>query len=806
MSEHKLPSDTPSANQLANSSPAQPHRTATKATQGASSGNSSANSPSNGNSKQQPEQQAERQPGRQPVNNLSRSRKPEASPENSEQLAGSCERVTYHNPENGFCVLRLRVPDKRDLVTVTGHASEVSAGAMIEAHGQWINDRQHGLQFKASSLTSATPQTLEGMQKYLASGMIPGIGPVYAKKLVKAFGKDVFSVIEQQPERLKKLGGIGAKRIQKIQQAWCEQKVVRDVMVFLQAHGVATGRAVRIYKTYGDRAVEVVTANPYRLALEIHGIGFKTADDLAQSIGIDPHALIRARAGVRHVLQSFSSLGHCAAKREELCAKAVKLLEIPTQIIEQAIDAEILEENIVPGYIQEQPCIYLANLYSAETGVVDQLQRLLHRQKTPWKKIAAPKAITKVEKLNQITLSTSQREAVTKSIAHKVMIITGGPGVGKTTVVNSILKIIQQQGMALALCAPTGRAAKRLQETTGIEAKTIHRLLAFDPATFGFKHHLEHPLAVDMVVVDEVSMLDINLMHHLLKAIPSHAALLLVGDVDQLPSVGPGSVLADLLQSQVIPAAYLTEVFRQAANSQIILNAHQINAGEIPVPTAAGAQASDFYYMLEEDVERIQKKLITMVCQRIPTRFNLHPVRDIQVLVPMHNGPLGARALNQLLQQQLNGASEPKIKRFGTTYAPGDKIIQLVNNYQKEVFNGDLGVIEHIDTDENNLWVMFEDRKVAYGFNELDEISLAYATTIHKSQGSEYPAVVIPLATQHYMLLARNLLYTGVTRGKQLVVLIGQKKAVRIAVKNQNNQPRLTALCERLQQKFSTNK
>lgn len=716
----------------------------------------------------------------------------------SEQLTGTCERVTYQHAESGFCVLRVKVRGHQDLVTVVGHSPTVSAGVMLDAAGQWVNDRQHGMQFKAQRLTVSNPTSTAGMQKYLASGMVPGIGPVFAKKLVTAFGAEIFDIIENKSHRLAELPGIGEKRIAKLQQSWAEQKIVRDVMVFLQTHGVGTGRAVRIYKTYGDKAVAMVKENPYRLALDIHGIGFKTADSIAQQLGIDPHSLIRARAGVRHVLQTIASMGHCAAYRDDLSAQAVKLLEIPTSMIEQAVDAEILEENLVAAIIDDKPAVYLANLYQAEYGVAAQLTRLLHFAKLPWKKFDIAQAIVRVRAQTGLDLSASQSTAVTQALNSKVMIITGGPGVGKTTVVNSILKIIQAHGMAVALCAPTGRAAKRMQETTGIEAKTIHRLLEFEPSSFAFKHHEDHPLPIDFVVVDEVSMLDISLMHHLLKAIPSHAALLLVGDVDQLPSVGPGRVLADLLQSKKIPAAYLTEIFRQAASSKIIVNAHQINAGQMPVPMSQKQELTDFYFLEEDDVGLIQQKLLRMVCQRIPQRFAVDPVRDIQVLVPMHAGALGSRALNQLLQQQLNGAAEPKIQRFGVTYAPGDKVIQLVNNYQKEVFNGDLGVIDSIDLEEARLWITFDERRVEYEFSELDEIALAYATTIHKSQGSEYPVVVLPLATQHYMLLAKNLLYTGVTRGKRLVVLIGQKKAVKMAVEDRNHKPRLSDLARRL--------
>lgn len=713
-----------------------------------------------------------------------------------ERLSGSIERVTFHSEASGFCVLRVKVKGHRDLVTVVGSAASVSAGEFIECAGVWANDRQHGLQFKASELKTVQPTTLEGIEKYLGSGMVKGIGPHFAKKLVNAFGADVFDVIEQTPERLLELPGIGKKRQEKVTSAWSEQKSIREIMVFLQSHGVGTSRSVRIYKTYGDEAIAKVQENPYRLALDIHGIGFKTADTLAQKLGIAPHSLIRAQAGVRHVLQEWSGSGHCAAFADDLVNMAVKLLEIPGNVIEQAIDEELAEENLAAEPIDGREALFLTPLHRAEVGCATHLLRL-RQGALPWGAIDAGKAIPWVEEQTGLTLSDSQKNAVEQVLQSKVSVITGGPGVGKTTLVNSILKVLRAKRINIALCAPTGRAAKRLTESTGMEAKTVHRLLEFDPQVFGFKLNDENPLDADLLVIDEASMMDVVLMNQLLKAVPDHAALLVVGDVDQLPSVGPGAVLADIIDSGQITTVRLTEIFRQAATSRIIVNAHKINQGQAP-QVENGGELSDFYCIHAETPEEVFAKLMQVVTERIPKRFNFHPVNDIQVLTPMNRGGLGARALNVELQARLNGDSEPKITKYGSTYAPGDKVIQNVNNYDKEVFNGDIGRIERIDPEESLLYIRFDEREVEYEFSELDEVSLAYATSIHKSQGSEYPVVVMPLAMQHYTLLERNLVYTGVTRGKQLVVIITQPKALGMAVRTQKSQRRVTNLVGRL--------
>ena len=713
-----------------------------------------------------------------------------------ERLSGAVERVTFHSQESGFCVLRVKVAGRHELTTVIGSAASITAGEYVEALGVWTNDRTHGLQFKANQLKVVPPTTLEGIEKYLGSGMVKGIGPHFAKVLVTAFKEDVFTVIEDTPQWLLTLPGIGKKRTDKVTAAWAEQKVIREIMVFLQSHGVGTGRAVRIYKTYGDAAIIKVTENPYRLALDIHGIGFKTADQIAGKLGIARDSLIRAQAGVRHVLQEFSSDGHCAALRVELVSQSVALLEIPEAIIESAVRAELAEENLVQEEIAGKPCLFLTPLQRAEVGAAAGLLRIMEG-KPPWGSIDTAKALPWVAEQTGLSLSTSQEEAVRLALTSKVLVITGGPGTGKTTLVNSILNILYAKRLNILLAAPTGRAAKRMTETTGLEAKTIHRLLEFDPQNAGFKRNRENPLEADLLVIDESSMVDVVLMNKLLAAVPDQAALLVVGDVDQLPSVGPGSVLADIIDSGIIPTVRLTEIFRQAATSRIIVNAHRINKGEMPLK-AEGTELSDFYFIPAESPEEIYAKLLQVVTERIPVRFGLHPVKDVQVLTPMNRGGLGARSLNAELQKVLNPAGEPKVTRFGTTFAPGDKVIQLVNNYDKEVFNGDIGQVTMVDMEEALLRVEYDGREVEYEFNELDEVQLAYATSIHKSQGSEYPAVVRPLAMQHYTLLERNLIYTAVTRGKKLVTIIGQPKALGMAVKNQKSTRRLTRLTERL--------
>lgn len=712
-----------------------------------------------------------------------------------EALAGTVERVTFHSPETGFCVLKVHARGKRDLVPVIGHAAAIGAGEWITATGIWITDRTHGLQFKAETLKATPPTGAVGIEKYLASGHMRGIGPAMAKRIVAAFGENTFEIIEAEPERLKEVSGIGPWRAAKIVAGWAEQKAVREIMIFLHAHGVGTARAVRIYKTYGHEAIQVMTEDPYRLARDIRGIGFRTADAIAMKLGMEKHAPPRLRAGVSFALQTAMDEGHCALPVERLTVLAQKLLEVETDLIRVAITEELLRgEEVVADTVGDEACVFLMGLHAAERAIAE---RLIARAagEPPWPQIDLEKARPWVEQKTGKVLSPSQVEALRLMLGSKLSVITGGPGVGKTSTLDSVLRILVAKGTRVLLAAPTGRAAKRMTEQTGLEAKTIHRLLEIDPKHGGFSRNEENPLDCDLLVIDETSMVDVPLMNALLKAVPERSGLLLVGDVDQLPSVGPGAVLADVISSGRVPVARLTEVFRQAAESRIVVNAHRINSGKMPEPPKTGEQA-DFYLIEIAEPEEGVAKLIEVVTRRIPKRFGFDPVRDVQVLTPMNRGVLGARNLNHELQAVLNPNPSAMVERFGWKFAPGDRVMETQNDYDREVFNGDLGSVLRIDDDEGALVVEFDGREVIYPFGELDTLVPAYATTIHKSQGSEYPAVVIPITTQHWTMLARNLLYTGVTRGKRLVVLIGQRKAIGMAVRGGTSKRRYTKLSE----------
>ena len=711
-----------------------------------------------------------------------------------EVLAGLVERVTFHNPENGFCVLRTKARGHRDLVTVVGHAAMIGAGEWITASGEWINDRTHGLQFKARFMRTSTPSSVEGIERYLGSGMIRGIGPVYAGKMVRAFGEKVFDVIEAEPERLREVTGIGPMRAKRITDAWAEQKAVREIMVFLHGHGVGTARAVRIFRTYGADAVEVMTENPYRLARDIRGIGFRTADVIAMKLGIEKTATVRVRAGIAYALTEAMDEGHCGLPVDELGPLASRLLEVSDDLIRTALDLELAEGAVVADTVGETPCVFLGGLHRAERTIAERLLAIAAGT-LPWAEIDVDKALPWVEWKTGLTLAPGQAEAVRLALTSKAVVVTGGPGVGKTTIVNTILRVLTARGVDILLCAPTGRAAKRMSEATGMEAKTIHRLLEVDPRHGGFRRDADNPLDCGLLVIDETSMVDVMLTRSLLAAVPVTAALLIVGDVDQLPSVGPGQVLADIIASGAVPVVRLTEVFRQAAQSRIVTAAHGINRGAIP-DLSRPAGESDFYFVPAEDPETAAARIVALVKMRIPKRFGLDPMRDIQVLCPMNRGGAGARSLNIELQAALNPAGERKVERFGWTFAPGDKVMQIENDYDKEVYNGDIGHVADVDPEAGELTACFEGREIVYGFGELDTLVPAYAATVHKSQGSEYPAVVIPVLTQHYAMLRRNLLYTGVTRGKRLVVLLGQKKAVAIAVRNVSGRRRWSKLDE----------
>ena len=708
-------------------------------------------------------------------------------------VTGLIERVTFHNEETGFCVVRVKVDGHRDLVTVVGRASSINAGEWLTAEGTWIQDRDHGTQLKAELLQTSAPTSREGIEKYLASGLIKGIGPVYAKKLVEKFGEGVFDIIDRESVRLEQVRGIGAERRRTIRTAWAEQKIVREIMVFLHSNGVSTSRAVRIYKTYGDEAVEKVRANPYLLARDISGIGFKTADDIARKLGIPEDSILRARAGLSHALLEAGGNGHCALPKEVLLKNAADLLAMDSLILQRALSEMLAESELEEDGITGEDLIFLPPIRRAEIEVASRLARLAEAR-AEYPEIDADKAIAWLKEKKSIDLAPSQAEALRRALCSRVLVITGGPGVGKTTLVNSILTLLRAKQVKCLLCAPTGRAAKRLSETTGLEAKTIHRLLEFQNA--GFSRNPSNPLDCDLLVADETSMMDVQLMSKLLQALPARAHLILVGDVDQLPSVGPGALLGDIIRSGTVPVVRLTEIFRQASSSRIIVNAHRINSGAMP----ESEKDADFFFIEREEPESVPSTILELVAERIPKKWKLDPRRDIQVLCPMNRGSLGTAQMNRLLQERLNPKrnGDPSVEKFGLEFRVRDKVIQTRNNYDKEVFNGDIGEIFKIDDFEREVVITFDGREVVYDFNELDEVSLAYAITIHKSQGSEFPVVVMPLAMQQYLLLQRNLVYTGITRGRRLVVLVGQKKALQTAVRNVSAVRRYTALEKRL--------
>jgi exodeoxyribonuclease V alpha subunit len=715
-----------------------------------------------------------------------------------EYLSGNIERITYHNQDNGFCVLRVKVKGYKDLVTVTGSSPALSAGEYIKCSGAWYNDSNYGQQFKADFLKALPPETLEGIEKYLGSGLIKGIGQHFAKKLVSEFGNQVFDVIEQKPELLSTLQGIGKVRANSICKNWKDQKIVREIMIFLQSHGVGTTRATRIFKTYGAEAISIVSNNPYQLAKDIRGIGFISADTIANNLGIEKDSLIRARAGLSHILLEATSNGHCGLPKDTLIDNSIKLLEIDRTLVELAIEKEIALKTIIYDFIKDKACIFLASYHFYERQIA-KLLLAIKKSSIDWGINNALELLPQIEQKLNIELADNQKKAIAQTLSEKLMVITGGPGTGKTTLVKALLKVLESKQLTIKLCAPTGRAAKRLSETTGLEATTIHRLLEIDPSQGGFKYNEDNKLLCDYLIVDESSMIDVPLFYSLIKSLPDHTGLLLVGDVDQLPSVGAGQVLKDIISSDVIKTIKLTQIFRQSSTSDIITNAHNINQGILP-NLSPPKDGTDFYFISAEPGENIINKIITIVSDRIPKKFNLDPIHDIQLLCPMQRGGSGARSLNIELQKVLNPNYAEGIVKFGNTFAKGDKVMQTENNYDQDTYNGDIGVIAAINKEEQEVVINFYGNEVIYDYSDLDQITLAYATTIHKSQGSEYPAVIIPITMQSYMMLRRNLIYTAITRGKKLVIVIGQKKALAMAVKDTKSSNRYSKLKDWLQQ------
>lgn len=722
-----------------------------------------------------------------------------------ETIEGTVERITFANPETGYAVLKLAAPGHLDPITVVGELADLSPGETVRLEGFWTLHRDYGRQFKALAYQTLLPSTIEGITKYLGSGLIRGIGPVLAQRIVQHFGPNTLQIIDETPHRLLEVLGIGPKRLATIQAAWEEQRSIRQIMIFLQERGIRPSLAVKIYKTYGDDAVHILRTDPYRLARDIHGIGFKTADQIAQGLGIAPDDPKRIAAGAAYILNTLVDEGHVYAPHDLLLNHTAELLNVPPERVAEALtllesNEQIRRETIQHG-TREEDAIYLTPFHRSEQGLVERLRTLIEEpfsRLAPLRTLDWDKLLRQLTQRHHIQLSPEQQQAIRTALTHKITILTGGPGTGKTTTVRTLIEILERFGHTYALAAPTGRAAKRLSEATGREAQTIHRLLEYSPAK-GFQHHEDNPLDIDILIVDEASMLDLLLAYHLLKALPPTSHLLLVGDVDQLPSVGAGNVLRDLIEANALPVVRLNLIFRQAHESWIVQNAHRINQGKMPLFPKG---ATDFFLFNQDNPEEAADLIVDIVQRRIPRRFGLDPLNEIQVLSPMYRGAVGVAHLNQRLQEALNpvAPNKPEYRLAGRLFRVGDKLMQIRNNYDKEVYNGDIGRLTHINITMREMTVVFDDRPVRYAFEESDELTHAFAISVHKSQGSEYPAVVVPIMTTHYVMLQRNLLYTAVTRARKLVVLVGTKRAIAIAVRNNRVHERHTALAQRLRQ------
>ena len=698
------------------------------------------------------------------------------------------ERITYQNPENGYSIMKVKVKDYSDLVTLVGNLLDVPVGSVLLCDGDWKVDKRYGRQFVVQTWEEVMPATVYGMEKYLGSGLVKGIGPKFAKAIVSRFGLETIDIIETDIEKLYEVPGIGKKRVEKIRDSWEKQKDIKNVMLFLQGYGVSTAFAAKIYKQYGKESIDTVKANPYRLADDIWGIGFKTADGIASKMGYEKNDLRRCKSGINYTLSELADEGHVYSEQEQLVKSAISLLEADEQSIRQALLEMIQTDELKI----EGEAIYLPPFYYAEVGTTNRLLSLLEGLQD--NVFGQECDIESISRETGIQYDEVQIDAIRQAVSSKVMVLTGGPGTGKTTTTQGIIAALKGIGLSILLAAPTGRAAKRMSEATGMEAKTIHRLLEFNPQD-GYKRNDENPLEGDVLIVDECSMIDIVLMNNLMKALPVTMRLVMVGDIDQLPSVGAGNVLRDIIDSCKIPVIRLTRIFRQAQSSRIVMSAHAINHGQFP--DISNGKQTDFFFMQEDDPEAVAQKIIELVHNRLPKAYG-RPVSDIQVLTPMQRGVVGASNLNISLQAALN-TSLTCLHRGGYAFKEGDRVMQLKNDYDKEVFNGDLGYIASVNTDNRTLQVNFEGRLVEYDVTELDELTLAYATTIHKSQGSEYPIVVMPILMNHYVMLQRNLIYTGITRAKKICVLIGSKKALYYAIKNMSVLKRNTMLKERLQ-------